>query len=76
MVKTKFPLGSLDFAQLAAKVRAALSDAAEFNTEDGLKAIYPDRWLHIRPSGTEPVVRVFAEAPTQELAMELINRTR
>ena len=76
MVKTKFPLGDLDFAQLAAKVRAALSDAAEFNTEDGLKAIYPDRWLHIRPSGTEPVVRVFAEAPTQELAMELINRAK
>jgi phosphomannomutase len=74
MVKTKFPLGDLDFAQLSARVREALSDATGWITEDGLKAVYPDAWLHVRPSGTEPVVRVFAEAPTAQAAHALVER--
>jgi phosphomannomutase len=33
-----------------------------------------DRWLHVRPSGTEPVVRIIAEAPSRAEAEELIAR--
>jgi phosphomannomutase len=32
--------------------------------------------VHVRPSGTEPIVRVIAEAPTAEQARELISRSR
>jgi phosphomannomutase len=36
--------------------------------------VFADSWVHLRPSGTEPVVRVFAEAPTEAAANALIDR--
>ncbi|HZT82717.1 MAG TPA: phosphoglucosamine mutase, partial [Gemmataceae bacterium] len=38
---------------------------------DGLRLDWADRWLHVRPSNTEPVVRVIAEAPRREEAEQL-----
>ncbi len=38
---------------------------AQLNEQDGLKVIYPDRWVHVRASMTEPIVRIIAEAPTE-----------
>ena len=60
-------------------VYAALKKAfptAEADTQDGLRLSWPDRWVHVRPSGTEPIVRVIAEAPTNEGAHELVRRSR
>lgn len=53
----------------------AFRDAA-VDRQDGLRLSWPDRWVHIRPSGTEPIVRVIAEAPTAEAAAELVRRSR
>jgi phosphomannomutase len=36
---------------------------AQVNRLDGLHLAWADRWLHVRPSNTEPIVRVIAEAP-------------
>ena len=36
---------------------------AKVNRLDGLRLDWPDRWVHVRPSNTEPIVRVIAEAP-------------
>jgi phosphomannomutase len=44
---------------------------AERNQEDGLRLDWPDRWVHVRPSNTEPIVRVIAEAPRAEEAQKL-----
>ena len=60
-------------------VYAALTKAfpdAEADTQDGLRLGWPDRWVHIRPSGTEPIVRVIAEAPTKDEAQALIEAGR
>ncbi len=38
---------------------------AAVNRLDGLRLDWADRWLHVRPSNTEPIVRVIAEAPTR-----------
>lgn len=46
---------------------------AEIVDIDGKKIIYEDSWLLLRPSGTEPVFRVFAEAKKKERVMELIE---
>ncbi len=35
------------------------------NNLDGLRLDWPDRWIHVRPSNTEPIIRVIAEAPSQ-----------
>jgi phosphomannomutase len=41
------------------------------NLVDGLRLDWSDRWVHVRPSNTEPIVRVIAEAPTAEVARKL-----
>ncbi len=56
-------------------LRKLLPDAAP-DLQDGLRLATGDRWIHVRPSGTEPVVRIIAEAPTAAAADELIARGR
>ena len=44
-------------------------------TIDGFKYFFDeDSWVMIRPSGTEPVLRTYAEAPTQAQAFELLKK--
>jgi phosphomannomutase len=56
-------------------LRRAFPDGT-VDTQDGLRLSWPDRWVHVRPSGTEPIVRVIAEAPTGAEAHELVRRSR
>lgn len=44
--------------------------------QDGLRLDWPDRWVHLRPSGTEPIVRVIAEAPDASGARQLVTDAR
>jgi phosphomannomutase len=44
---------------------------ARDNGLDGLRLDWPDRWLHVRPSNTEPIVRIIAEAPTAGAAEQM-----
>ncbi len=67
------PAASLDAVYDA--LRLAFPGAA-VDSEDGLRLSWPDRWVHVRPSGTEPIVRVIAEAPTSGEAAELVSRSR
>ena len=48
-----------------------------FNLEltDGIKRVWDDRWVNIRKSGTEPVIRVFSEAPSVSEAEMLCDDT-
>ncbi len=75
IVKAKVPRpsGSLDEAY-AALGRAFPGAAAD--RQDGLRLALADRWVHVRPSGTEPVVRIIAEAPTLADAGALVERGR
>jgi phosphomannomutase len=75
IVKDKLdrPNASLDTVYDA--LRSAFPGAAA-DSQDGLRLSWPDRWVHVRPSGTEPIVRVIAEAPTSREALELVRRSR
>jgi phosphomannomutase len=54
--------------------KLAGTQVLEVLTLDGIKYRLADQsWLLIRPSGTEPVLRVYAEAPEQEMVEELID---
>jgi phosphomannomutase len=57
------------------RLRQRFSDAS-VDERDGLRLAWPDRWLHVRPSGTEPIVRLIAEAPTQAAAEALVSAGR
>lgn len=59
------------------QIAAAFSgDGVSVDTRDGLKLTWRDRWLHVRASGTEPLARAIAEAPTLDAARELCARVR
>ena len=58
-----------------AALRARFPDA-NADTQDGLRLAWPDRWLHVRPSGTEPIIRFIAEAPARADAEKLIDEGR
>jgi len=49
------------------------SAVTELRTLDGYKHITENGWLLVRPSGTEPVLRVYSEAPTPEVAKALVK---
>ncbi|HUT99494.1 MAG TPA: phosphoglucosamine mutase [bacterium] len=57
------------------RLRDVHPDAA-FSELDGLRLDWGDRWLHLRPSGTEPIVRIFAEAPDEDTARGLVDGAR
>jgi phosphomannomutase len=55
----------------------ALEDAfpeAELDRSDGLKLVLPEGWIHLRASNTEPLLRVAAEARSDEAVEELYAR--
>jgi phosphomannomutase len=74
IVKAKAPRGS-DLHVLYGRLRKRFSDATA-DERDGLRLAWRDRWLHVRPSGTEPIVRLIAEAPTQADAEALVAAGR
>ena len=49
---------------------------AEANWLDGLKLDFADSWVHLRPSNTEPIVRIYSEAPTREQAEALASELK
>jgi phosphomannomutase len=53
---------------LLAEARSRLGAGAEVDLRDGLRLTWPDRWLHLRPSNTEPILRLVVEADDGERA--------
>ena len=76
IVKDKVPRGRAGgLAPAYAALRARFPDAT-VDERDGLRLGWRDRWLHVRPSNTEPVVRLIAEAPTPLEAQQLVDAGR
>jgi phosphomannomutase len=72
MLKTKFAVPRDRLAGALAALEKKWPEAAA-NKLDGLRLDGPDWWLHVRPSNTEPVVRVIAEALTADRAKQLCD---
>ena len=75
IVKDKLDLPRAPLDSVYSSLREAFPDAT-VDTQDGMRLSWNDRWVHIRPSGTEPIVRVIAEAPTEADARSLIRAGR
>ncbi len=78
MSKQKITLTSSDrssldriFTDIARHYHTATAD-----TLDGLKLDFADSWVHLRPSNTEPIVRIYSEAPSKEQAEELASELK
>ncbi len=74
--KTKVQLTpDLDVDALLEKVKAKF--AGEKITDiDGVKIDFADKWVHLRRSNTEPIIRVYAEASTTEGAAQLAEQVK
>jgi phosphoglucosamine mutase len=74
--KAKIPcsneLKELVITQVKEKVH--LFAPTEINTLDGLRLEFPDSWMLIRASGTEPIIRVISESMSQTQTNELISK--
>ena len=72
MLKQKFPADRQAIRAWLERVR--MNADGQVNDEDGLRIDWPEGWVHLRPSNTEPVARVIAEAKDQATAEALAQR--
>jgi phosphomannomutase len=75
IVKDKISIIGLDKELLLSKVNDLFPEA-EKNTSDGLKFIWDGKWIHLRSSNTEPIMRIYAEASSEQEAQELILKIK
>ena len=64
MVKRKLARPDGPVEEIFGTLEAALGSDAEVDRADGLRLTWPGRseWLHVRPSGTEPILRIITES--------------
>jgi len=72
MLKTKYTVPKERLSAALEAIEKRWPDA-KVNKQDGLRLDWPDRWVHVRPSNTEPVVRVIAESPTEAETKQLCD---
>lgn len=73
MVKHRIACRSRDAIPFLRLVRHLFRND-EIDLTDGVRVLWPDRWVHVRASNTEPVIRIIAEAPTETEASQLAQR--
>jgi phosphomannomutase len=75
VVKHKMPRPDAPLDVVYGRLESEARRGSEVDRQDGLRLSWPARgeWLHVRPSGTEPIVRVIAEAPDTDAAETLTD---
>ena len=73
IVKDKISVDTIDSDELIDKVSNLFNDADK-NDLDGIKFTWDDKWVHLRRSNTEPIMRIYAEAPSEDQALELVSK--
>jgi phosphomannomutase len=72
MVKTQISCLPRDVAPALRLLRYFYRDA-ELDLTDGVRILWPDRWIHVRGSNTEPVIRIVAEAESESAVQALVD---
>ena len=73
--KEKLEVPSQQLADAVLQLAIETYSDETLDLADGIKRVWEDRWVNIRKSGTEPVIRVFSEAQTAEEAQYLCEST-
>lgn len=72
--KNKIELNNgIDLKKIFDKIRAKYKKQP-VNTEDGLKIEFDNDWVHLRPSNTEPIIRIYAESDSETIANNIAMR--
>ncbi|HCX60412.1 MAG TPA: phosphoglucosamine mutase, partial [Candidatus Cloacimonas sp.] len=72
--KDKLELNPSDMDGAMAKVPTILQ-GYRIDTQDGIKGTKDKHWIHIRKSGTEPIIRVYVESESQACSDQLCRQT-
>ena len=75
IIKDKVNLETIDIDSALISVKERFCNV-DMNTDDGIKFIWEDKWIHLRKSNTEPIVRIYAEAKDEATAQDLINKVK
>jgi phosphomannomutase len=75
MIKAKEPRADEPWEAISARLKARFAGYTADLT-DGLRLSRDEEWLHVRASGTEPVVRLIAESPAEKRTLALIKEAR
>jgi len=74
--KDKWPIAGKNLIEIYSKLKSHFKDA-KIDEQDGLRLDLPDgSWLHLRPSNTEPIIRLFGEAKSQDRIEALFAETK
>ena len=74
MSKNKIELSANLNVDLILATVAEQYKSERVNTIDGVKIDFADRWVHLRKSNTEPIIRIYSEAPTEQEANALAQQ--
>ena len=75
IVKTKFDCRREDADRAVDAIKQNFA-SEKLDTQDGVRIDWPDSWVHARPSNTEPIMRIIAEAPDRPAAERRIAAVR
>src|SRR5699024_1643112 len=74
MSKSKIELTpEMDVDEILEKMKEKYA-SEDISTVDGVKIDFPENWVHLRKSNTEPIIRIYTEAKSQQEADDLANR--
>lgn len=74
MLKRKAPSKGLDMEQIRGRIRQSFGERAAYDERDGIRVDLEEGWVHVRLSNTEPIVRIFSEAKTRDVAQQLADQ--
>lgn len=76
IIKDKISLTpELNLDEILSRIKVAFA-SEKLNEIDGLKIDFENGWVHMRKSNTEPIVRIYAEAASREVAQNLIDKVK
>ena len=81
MLKTSFPCPPDQAPALLETVKCYFADSyrdqkTKIDTRDGIRIDLPAGWVHLRPSNTEPIIRIMAESHNPQTSQQLINQIK
>jgi len=76
MIKDKIEGSAEQAHRLIGLLKKAYDGQGRTSLVDGLKVDFPDHWIHVRPSNTEPIIRVLAESRSAGTARTAIRRLK
>ena len=75
IIKDKILIDNVDSDKLIDEAGSLFQDA-EKSTIDGIKFTWDDKWIHLRKSNTEPIMRIYSEAKSEKLAQDLVTSVK